>query len=250
MTVSTGRGDTAEVPRASAWRALVADPRHGPLPLILLALTVGTGIVDAVSILSLGRVFVANMTGNVAFIGFAIAGAPGFSLGASVVALLGFLLGALTGGVAARRLGANRAVLIAAGSGAELLLIGAATLTAHAVGEPFGSGSAEVLAGLCAIALGIQNAVARRLAVPDLTTTVLTMTLTGIAADRVEGTQGQAFLRRFLSVAAMLGGAVAGTVLVLHASTAAALVVLTTLLALVTAAATATARRPADWHAA
>jgi hypothetical protein len=37
---------------------------------LLLTLTVVTGTVDAVSILSLGRVFVANMTGNVVFVGF------------------------------------------------------------------------------------------------------------------------------------------------------------------------------------
>jgi hypothetical protein len=63
-------------------RFLVADPAHGPLPL-LLGLTVLTGAVDAVSIIALGRVFVANMTGNVVFVGFAIAGVAGFSLAAS-----------------------------------------------------------------------------------------------------------------------------------------------------------------------
>ena len=36
-----------------------------------------TGLVDAFSYLVLGHVFVANMTGNVVFLGFAIAGAPG-----------------------------------------------------------------------------------------------------------------------------------------------------------------------------
>lgn len=235
---------------ASPWRALVADPRHGPLPLLLLVLTVGTGIVDAVSILSLGRVFVANMTGNVAFIGFAIAGAPGFSLSASVVALLGFLVGALAGGVAARRLGGERAVLLAVGTGAELLLIAAAALTSRAVGEPFGTGQLDVLAGLCAIAMGLQNAVARRLAVPDLTTTVLTMTLTGIAADRAEGAREQQLLRRSLAVASMLVGAVAGAELVLHASAAAALAVLAILLAFVTAGALAAARRWVDTRSA
>lgn len=241
---------TENVRRTSPWRALVADPRHGPLPLLLLALTAGTGIVDAVSILSLGRVFVANMTGNVTFIGFAIAGAAGFSLTASVVALLGFLLGALTGGVAARRLGGRRAVLLAAGTGGELLLIGGAALIAVVVGEPFRKGEAQLLAGLCAIAMGIQNAVARRLAVPDLTTTVLTMTLTGIGADRAEGAHDQALLRRFLSVATMLGGALAGAEVVLHASTAAALAVLSTLLALVMVGALATGRRRAGWKSA
>jgi hypothetical protein len=36
----------------------------------LLTLTAVTGLVDAVSYLRLGRVFVANMTGNVVFLGF------------------------------------------------------------------------------------------------------------------------------------------------------------------------------------
>src|SRR3974390_819831 len=76
------------------WSGLVADPRHGPLPALLLILTVVTGLVDAVSVLSLGRVFVANMTGNVVFVGFALARVPGFSLSASLFALAGFLLGA------------------------------------------------------------------------------------------------------------------------------------------------------------
>ncbi len=47
---------------------------HGPLPVLLLALTVATGLVDAVSYLVLGHVFVANMTGNVVFSGFALSG--------------------------------------------------------------------------------------------------------------------------------------------------------------------------------
>jgi uncharacterized membrane protein YoaK (UPF0700 family) len=65
---------------------------------ILLAMSVVTGIVDAVSFLALGRVFTANMTGNVVLLGFAIAGAPGLSISRSVVALLAFLSGAVLGG--------------------------------------------------------------------------------------------------------------------------------------------------------
>lgn len=75
-------------------RSLVAHPGFGPLPGLLLLLTVVTGVVDAISILALGPVFVANMTGNVVFAGFAIVGAPGFSLSASLFALAGFLVGA------------------------------------------------------------------------------------------------------------------------------------------------------------
>src|ERR1700712_1270329 len=107
MTGRTGTGS-----RTPGWLAdYVAHPKHGPLPVLLLILTVATGMVDAVSILSLGRVFVANMTGNIVFIGFALAGAPGFSLQASLVALAAFLIGAAVGGAAVNRYGDRRGVL-------------------------------------------------------------------------------------------------------------------------------------------
>ena len=158
---------------------------QGPLPPLLLVLTVVTGVVDAVSILRLGRVFVANMTGNVVFTGFALVGAPGFSLSASLAALAGFLVGALLGGSLTSRLGHDRGLLLRAGAAAELVLVAARGLMA-ALATPTGLATAAARDGdaaLLALAMGIQNAVARRLAVPDLTTTVLTMTLTGIAAD-------------------------------------------------------------------
>ena len=53
---------------------MAADRPDGPLPVFLVGLTVVTGLVDAFSYLSLGHVFVANMTGNVVFLGFALAG--------------------------------------------------------------------------------------------------------------------------------------------------------------------------------
>jgi uncharacterized membrane protein YoaK (UPF0700 family) len=155
-------------------------------------LTVVTGVVDAVSILRLGRVFVANMTGNVVFTGFALVGAPGFSLSASLAALAGFLVGALGGGSLTKRLGQDRGLLLRAGVAAELVLVAAAL--AMTAGLP-ATAARDGMAALLALAMGIQNAVARRLAVPDLTTTVLTMTLTGIAADvrpRAVGPAGRA----------------------------------------------------------
>lgn len=55
----------------------------------LLLLTVVSGLVDAVSFVGLNQVFVANMTGNVALLGFAMAGTPGLSAAALVVSLAG-----------------------------------------------------------------------------------------------------------------------------------------------------------------
>jgi uncharacterized membrane protein YoaK (UPF0700 family) len=180
---------------------------------MLLALTIVTGLVDAVSILQLGRVFVANMTGNVVFIGFAVAGAPGFSLTASLVALAEFLAGAAVAVPLTRRLGPNRTRLLGYAAGVEVVLVGAATIVVAIVSMPPPPGPRDAVAGLLAVALGVQNTVARSLAVPDLTTTVLTMALTGVAADLRAGAT-PAIARRLLSVAAMFTGAVAGALFV------------------------------------
>jgi Protein of unknown function (DUF1275) len=69
-----------------------------------------------------------------------------------------------------------------------------------------------------ATCMGAQNATARRLAVPDLTTTVLTLTITGIAADSaLVGGTGSRAGRRLVSVTAMLVGALVGALFVMHA---------------------------------
>ena len=235
-TIVARRPGTAERIRppadtSASLRRLTADPAHGPLPALLLALTVLVGVVDAVSILSLGRVFVANMTGNVVFVGFALAGASGFSLAASLSALGGFLVGAAIGGVAVERLGSHRGRLVTAVAGPDL-----------------SGGTRDGIAALLALAMGAQNATVRRLQVFDLTTTVLTMTLTGIAADTRQGDRF-AVIRRLLAVGTMLGGAVLGAVLVLEVSKVAALGLATAILAVVVVSALAGSRSPARWHA-
>jgi len=69
--------------------------------------------------------------------------------------------------------------------------------------------------------MGLRNATVRRLAVPDLTTTVLTLTLAGLGADSsLAGGDNPRFARRVASVAAMLAGAVAGAILVLSVGVA------------------------------
>jgi uncharacterized membrane protein YoaK (UPF0700 family) len=74
--------------------------------------------------------------------------------------------------------------------------------------------SGDMLVALLALAMGVRNATVRRIAVPDLTTTVLTMTLTGLAADsRPFGGDGKGSARRTAAVLAMLIGAVAGALL-------------------------------------
>src|SRR5580692_1176895 len=99
------------------------DPKHGPLPPLLVGMTVVTGLVDAFSYLLLGHVFVANMTGNVVFLGFAVAGAPGFSIGASVVALVSFAAGSVLGGRIVQRFGHHRGHHVAVATATQSLFL-------------------------------------------------------------------------------------------------------------------------------
>ncbi|MDX6521618.1 MAG: hypothetical protein QOF08_2223, partial [Gaiellales bacterium] len=85
---------------------------------------------------------------------------------------------------------------------------------------------------------GVQNATARRLAVPDLTTTVLTLTLTGIASDsQLAGGSGANTGPRLVSVAAMLLGAAIGALLVIKVAAVASLALAAGILAIVCLAA-------------
>src|SRR5690349_5239087 len=103
-------------------RRLSLPAGDGSLPGLLVGLTVVTGLVDAVSYIALGRVFVANMTGNVVLLGFAVAGEGGLSIAASLTAIAAFLVGAAAGGALGRRI-ADRGALLSAGAAAGTVLL-------------------------------------------------------------------------------------------------------------------------------
>jgi uncharacterized membrane protein YoaK (UPF0700 family) len=189
-----------------------------PLVALMVVLTLLTGVVDAASYLKLGHVFVANMTGNVVFLGFALAGAKGLSAASSLVAIGAFLLGALVGGQIASRMAPHRGRLLRASGSAQATLVLIALAIALLADHPEAGAARYCLTAVLAVAMGMQNAAAQVLAVPELTTTVLTKTLTGLAS----GADGR-HARRIVSVAAMLIGALLGAVLALQVSVAAAL---------------------------
>ncbi len=222
--------------------------RHGPLMPMMIALTLLTGVVDAASYLRFGHVFVANMTGNIVFLGFALAGAQGLSAVTSMVALVSFLLGALAGGRLGARYAEHRGHVLRAGSAAQVGLFAIALIVALSVGEPLDSGTRYALLVPMALAMGVQNATAQRLAVPELTTTVLTRTLTGLASEsRLAGGPGSKAGRRVIAIAAMLLGALAGALLVLHVSIAASLVAASAIVLAVGVAVHLLSRADAPW---
>ncbi|PTR34295.1 uncharacterized membrane protein YoaK (UPF0700 family) [Luteibacter sp. OK325] len=189
-----------------------------PLVVLLTLLSLTTGIVDATSVLGLGKVFTANMTGNVVFLGFAAAGASGFHWELYVIALIAFGLGAIGAG----RLGRfftgrsrRRWLIVSATIEASLLWIAAAC--AFAAPSDTAAGLRLTLIALVAIAMGARNATVRQLNVPDLTTTVVTRTITGLAADsRLAGGPGHNLGRRVRAILALFVGAAVGAFMVLR----------------------------------
>jgi uncharacterized membrane protein YoaK (UPF0700 family) len=187
--------------------------RH-PLARALLVMTFTTGLVDAVSYLGLGRVFTANMTGNIVLLGFGIAGSAGLPVVAQLVSLGAFLAGSAAGGMLARTIGDRHARHLARALWIESGLVLAAAIVAAASDVRPSTFSGDAVIALLALAMGVRNATVRGLGVPDLTTTVLTMTLTGLAADsRLAGGSGAGSVRRIAAVLAMLSGAMAGALL-------------------------------------
>lgn len=182
----------------------------------LFLLTTVTGMVDATSFLGLGEIFTANMTGNVLLLGFALTGSRGAGLDhlsfvGTLLALVGFVLGALAGGRVSGRRG--RRPRLGAGFVVEWTVLGAAVVVL-ALGQPTGAVryGAVTLLGL---SMGIQIAVVRRMGVPDVNTTVLTTVLGGLAADLVEvGGRPANLGRRAATVGCIFVGAVIGALLV------------------------------------
>jgi uncharacterized membrane protein YoaK (UPF0700 family) len=185
-----------------------------PLLVALFGLTFVTGVIDAVSFLGLGHVFTANMTGNVVFLGFALGGTADLSAGRSVAALCAFASGSVVGGRLTTERHRTPAGHLLIAMYAEVLLLCFAAGAALIAGGDMSFAWLYLVIALTAMAMGLRNAVVRKLAVPDLTTTVLTLTITGLASDSgLAGGAAPRSGRRMLSILTMCGGALVGTML-------------------------------------
>ena len=182
----------------------------------LLLLTFATGLVDAVSVLVLGHVFVANMTGNVIFLGFWLVPHSGVDMLAAVTAFVGFIAGAMAGGRLARHLDTRVRRWLAVALGLEVVVLYTlSVLAGTGVLHYTGGGRLVLICGL-AVVFGTQNATARQFGVPELSTTVLTQTIVGIGFDsRLAGGTGQREKLRYGVVLTMCSGAVLGATLTL-----------------------------------
>jgi len=201
---------------------LVTSPSGAPIrSSVLFALAAVTGIVDAVCYLALGHVFTANMTGNIVLLGFAVARVESLSVGRSVTALGAFLLGAVLGVRLARVMNPATHHWPAAAFGSEGALLFVSAAVAGSVSEAAAAPSTVVylVIILTGLAMGMRNATIRRLGEREVNTTVLTMTLIGIASDSVfAGGSNQGVLRRVGFVISVLVGAAAGALLLRYST--------------------------------
>jgi uncharacterized membrane protein YoaK (UPF0700 family) len=176
----------------------------------LLLLTFATGLVDAISVLELGHIFVANMTGNIIFLGFWFV-RSGIDLTAAIVAFASFLTGTVIGGRLARHLGANSRRWLTTSLSIEIVVLVALSILAGTGVVSYHTNSKLILIAGLAITFGVQNATARQFGVQELSTTVLTSTVVGIGVDsRLAGGTGEREKLRYSVIFALCAGAIVG----------------------------------------
>lgn len=181
---------------------------------LMLALTFTTGVNDAVGYLGLDKVFTGNMTGNIVVLGMALVGGSGLPVLGPALALVGFMLGAAVAGRALRdgtRTWHGRTTVIFGCVAAVMVGLAIMLLV---VGDRPPRPVGITTTTLAAVAMGLQAATARVIAVKDVTTVVVTSTLTGLAADSVFGSgKGGGSVRRAAAIVAILAGAAVGALL-------------------------------------
>lgn len=191
--------------------------------LIPLLLTVAAGATDALAYLGLGGVFTANMTGNLVLFGIAGAHGVDLSVARASAATLAFAAGLVltfrltrhlpTGGLWPRRITGTLAVS---------LLCQLAFLAGWiAVDARPARVWDVVLVAVSALAMGIQTACARRVAVAGITTTFVTGTLTAMAESAASGS-ARHLVRRLCVLLALVLGALGGAFALSRQPTAAA----------------------------
>ena len=180
----------------------------------LLLLTFATGIVDAVSVLELGHVFVANMTGNVVFLGLWLAPHTVVDVMAAVVSVFCFVAGAVIGGRLARRFDYEVRRWLAMTLSLEVVMLVALSILAGTGVLDYRDHTKLFLIAGLAVTFGIQNSTARQFGIQELSTTVLTTTISSIGFDsRLAGGTGERQKLRYGVILTIFSGAALGATL-------------------------------------
>jgi uncharacterized membrane protein YoaK (UPF0700 family) len=177
----------------------------------LLLLTFATGLADAMSILVLGHVFVANMTGNVIFLGFWLAPKSSIDLTAVAVALPTFVCATIVSGRLARHFGERARPWITTVLTTEIALLVALSALGGAGVLHYHDNTKLIMIGLLAVTFGLQHSSARQFGIQELSTTVLTSTIVSLGLDsQLAGGTGARQKLRLGVVFTMCAGALVG----------------------------------------
>lgn len=214
----------------------------------MTVLTVLAGAVDAVSFLTMGKVFCALATGNVLFLSFALAGEGDVPVARPATAIGAFLAGAALGALALPRLAARGRPWFAlglAGEGLLLTLGGAVAVVRHGDAPAAVAGSDLVVVGAVALAMGLRAATALRLRVPGMPTLLSQTAIAQLVGDvlkepraALRGMSDRQRLARTRWTATVLGifaGGVLGTLLLVPLGTGRALFVVAAVVLLLAA---------------
>jgi uncharacterized membrane protein YoaK (UPF0700 family) len=188
---------------------------------LLVALTLATGAVDAIAFLALGKVFTAFQTGNLVFAGIGLVDAGGPDLLRVAFSLGAFFAGtiAVTRFVAPTERSGVWPAHVTRALGFVLVLHAAFVVLWVAVGGWPGTWSAHALAAMSGLAMGIQSGAIRSLAVTGIFTTAATATLIFLGRNVADPAHRQPWecARLAAVLAALIAGAAGGGLLLLHA---------------------------------
>jgi uncharacterized membrane protein YoaK (UPF0700 family) len=177
----------------------------------LLLLTFATGLADSLSILVLGHVFVANMTGNVIFLGFWLAPRTSIDLTAVAVALPTFVTTTILSGRLSRHFGIRTRPWITTVLATEIVLLVTLSILAGTGVLHYHDNTKLIIIGVLAVTFGLQHSSARQFGIKELSTTVLTSTIVSLGMDsRLSGGTGERQKLRFTVVFTMCAGAFLG----------------------------------------
>jgi uncharacterized membrane protein YoaK (UPF0700 family) len=198
---------TADDDENGRWPAAARDYR-------VVLLTITSGAVNAVSFLSLGKVFSSVITGNLVLLGVAATSHSTTEAVHAGLGIAGYAAGILVGAPLAARQSQQTGTWpasVTSALGVELVV-----LAGFCVGWELSDGSPHdgsqlALLIVAAAAMGMQSAAVRRLG--QMSSTYLTSTLLGVMADLATRTRPDGLGRSLGALAAVVVGALAGGML-------------------------------------
>jgi uncharacterized membrane protein YoaK (UPF0700 family) len=194
-------------------RRLASGDAETSRDVLVVALTLVTGMTDAIGFLRLGGVFTSVMTGNMVLVGLFVAKANGSGVTHVAVALVAYVAGVLCGGRIApvpERAPALWPRRFSIALALEWAVLAVFDVCFEVLGTHPAGNDTVFLIAVNAVGLGVQSAAVLSLGVRGLSTTYLTGTLTNLLVRAEHHAPRQHTLRSVAILLALVVGALAG----------------------------------------